>query len=277
VKVPRSSGSHRAALRLAPRLALAMLAVALLSVGAVVLTQWAVATRFRSDLPVEVQLRLREVRRLEGGGFMALIRPHHHPILLPRAGGGVVATGELVTLQDAVRGIGRVQDAQWAGIVAGVVLAALLSTLLALALARTIARPVEAVGGAAKALAGGDLAARVALPPAGFGTSAELTDLARDFNDMAASLERAEGERSAMLADIAHELRTPLTAMTLRLDALRDGLTPLDPQEIERLHRQARRLGRLVEDLRTLSLADAGRLRLEQLPTDLAALDSGGG
>jgi two-component system, OmpR family, sensor histidine kinase BaeS len=253
--------------RLATRLALAMLLTAVASMTAVVLTQWAIAERARAQLPAEIQQRLAEVRQAEPS-WLILRTPPWAP---PPGARSSVATGT-VTVQDAVRGIGSVQDAQWSGVAIGLGVAMLLSALLALVFARTIARPVEAVSVAATRLAGGDLASRASLPRSRLGTSGELEHLARDFNAMAASLERAEAQRTAMIADIAHELRTPLTVMRLRLDAVRDGLAELDDAEVERLARQTALLTRLVEDLRTLSLADAGRLRLERTTVDLREL-----
>lgn len=170
------------------------------------------------------------------------------------------------------QGFDRVQSAQWRGIGFGLAVAAVLSTLLAWWLARSVARPVEAVGLAATALAQGQLSRRVKMPASPLNATSEVSRLAGDFNRMAESLERYEGERQAMIADIAHELRTPLTAMTLRLEALSDGLVPLSAGEVERLRHQAGLLHRLVEDLRTLSLADAGRLELRRGPQDILAL-----
>jgi two-component system, OmpR family, sensor histidine kinase BaeS len=247
--------------------------VAVVSVAAVVVTQWTIAERARASLSSAIQLRLEEVRRLEPpGGVWRLLRenqPGGERESLPRI---AERSAEWPTVQEAVRGIGRVQDAQLLGIVVGLGIAAAFSSLLALWLARTIARPVEAVGSAATRLAQGDLTSRVALPVAAIGVSAELEGLARDFNTMAASLERADAHRMTMIADVAHELRTPLTAMMLRLDAVRDGLAPLAMEEVERLRRQAGLLERLVEDLRTLSLADAGRLTLHLQEVDLLTI-----
>lgn len=86
------------------------------------------------------------------------------------------------------------------------------------------------------------------------------------------ALETYECERTAMVADIAHELRTPLTVLQMRLEALQDGLVPLTQAQVEHLLTQTGMLSRLVEDLRTLSLADAGRLTLNRQPTDLSEL-----
>ncbi|MBO1438483.1 ATP-binding protein [Meiothermus sp. CFH 77666] len=141
-----------------------------------------------------------------------------------------------------------------------------LGVVVALVFARRIARPIEAISAAASRLAQGQLSVRIPDPRG----QDEVARLARDFNHMAASLERLEAERKAMIADIAHELRTPLTVMQGRLEAIQDGVLPLERAEIDRLHHQTGLLSRLVEDLRTLSLADAGRLNLVLRELDLA-------
>lgn len=89
---------------------------------------------------------------------------------------------------------------------------------------------------------------------------------------MAQSLERNELERRQLIADIAHELRTPLAVMISRLEALEDGVFALDQSEVTRLQVQTRFLARLVDDLRILSLAEAGRLSLESRKVDLRLL-----
>ncbi|RIH81794.1 Signal transduction histidine-protein kinase BaeS [Meiothermus luteus] len=144
--------------------------------------------------------------------------------------------------------------------------ATLLGVLVALVFARRMAQPIEAISEAAGRLAQGDLSARAPVPRG----EDEVARLARNFNHMAASLERLEAERKAMIADIAHELRTPLTVMQGRLEAIQDGVMPLEMAEVDRLHHQTQLLSRLVEDLRTLSLADAGRLNLVLRELDLA-------
>ena len=140
-----------------------------------------------------------------------------------------------------------------------------LGVLLALIFSRRLARPIEAVSGAATRLASGDLSARIPAPKG----NDETALLARNFNRMAEALEKLEAERKALIADIAHELRTPLTIMQGRLEAIQDGVASLEMREIDRLHHQTRLLSRLVEDLRILSLVDAGRLTLERRPLDL--------
>ena len=140
-----------------------------------------------------------------------------------------------------------------------------LGGLLALLLSRRIARPIEAVSEAANRMAAGDLSVRI---PALRGEDDTSVRLAHNFNHMAESLERLENQRKAMIADVAHELRTPLTVMQGRLEAIQDGVVALEPSEIDRLHGQTLLLSRLVEDLRTLSLADSGKLTLERRKLD---------
>lgn len=178
----------------------------------------------------------------------------------------------LPVVSDAARGFVDYRRYQNDAFLLGVGAAALGSVILAWWMARRIARPIAQVSHAAAKVAGGDLAVRVPVTPAVRRSSLETLRLSEDFNRMAAALESYEAERKAMIADIAHELRTPLTAMTLRLQALEDGLVPFERSEVERLHRSAALLARLIEDLRTLSLADAGRLELRRRVTDLGTL-----
>lgn len=153
----------------------------------------------------------------------------------------------------------------------------LFSVLLAALIAWYLARPLSAVSSAARQVAGGNLSARALLPVGEQrrlrrGRGDEAVRLVYDFNVMAASLERLEAERQATTAAIAHELRTPLAVLQARLAALRDGVFALDLREVHLLAQQTELLARLVEDLRHLSLADAGKLELDLCKFDLAAL-----
>jgi len=100
----------------------------------------------------------------------------------------------------------------------------------------------------------------------------ELRSLARAFNAMSARLETSEDQRRRLLADVTHELRTPLTIMQGNLEALLDGLYPADAEHLAPILDETRVLSRLIDDLRTLSLAEAGALTLHREPTDIAAL-----
>jgi len=145
-------------------------------------------------------------------------------------------------------------------------LAVLAGVILGALLARTLAAPLARVSAASQALAAGDLSHRV--PEAG---TAESRALARSFNQMAANLEQAEQLRRNLLADVAHELRTPLTVLQGNLQALLEGVYPLERSEIATLYDETRLLGRLVGDLRDLAQAEAGQLALSLHALDLAA------
>lgn len=153
-----------------------------------------------------------------------------------------------------------------AAITAGLI-AAGLSLLLALLLSYTLMRPVRELTQAARRLGERDLSQRVRVSGRD-----ELAELARTFNRMADSLQQAEESRKALTADIAHELRTPLAVQRASLEAMQDGVYPLTPDNLASVLEQNLLLTRLVNDLRTLALADAGQLTLERTPTDLAAL-----
>jgi two-component system, OmpR family, sensor histidine kinase BaeS len=146
------------------------------------------------------------------------------------------------------------------------IVSTVLGSLLAFWLARQVSRPLKAVSSAAREMASGNLGVRVTPKPTDDEASAQL---AQSFNYMAESLGKLEAGRKAMVADIAHELRTPLTVLQGRLEAIQDGIVELNQAEISRLHSQTLLLGQLVEDLRTLSLADEGKLTLKRQPLDI--------
>jgi signal transduction histidine kinase len=141
------------------------------------------------------------------------------------------------------------------------------SLLLAFLLARGLIRPVRNLTQAVTLVAEGDLTQRV--PVHG---EDEIAILGRTFNRMATSLQQAEQSRRALTADVAHELRTPLAVQRAHLEALQDGVYELSSENLAPVVEQNILLTRLVDDLRTLALADTGQLDLERTQTDLAAL-----
>jgi two-component system, OmpR family, sensor histidine kinase BaeS len=157
-------------------------------------------------------------------------------------------------------------------VVVGVSIALVFAVLLAWVLARRIALPVQIVSRAASSVARGDLSTRAELPRSLQGSNDEVNQLAQNFNRMASHLEQQEIARRALFADIAHELRTPLTVLRAKLEAMQDGLISPEPENLEKLVQQTGLLERLVEDLRVLSLADAGALRLEKTAVNLGQL-----
>jgi signal transduction histidine kinase len=146
-------------------------------------------------------------------------------------------------------------------------IAGVVAIVLALLLSYSLVRPVRALTNAASHLSDGDLTHRVQVKGRD-----ELAALGRTFNQMAESLQQMENSRRAMTADIAHELRTPLAVQRAHLEAIEDGVYPFSLESLATIEEQNHLLTRLVEDLRTLALADSGKLELLATPTDLSDL-----
>lgn len=145
--------------------------------------------------------------------------------------------------------------------------AAVVALALAVFSARRISRPLRRLADASSRIAKGDLSQRVEVS-----SKDELGELAASFNSMAEALDRAEETRRHMLTDIAHELRTPLTVLQGNLEGMLDGVVPFERETVATLHQETQLLSRLVSDLRDLSLAEAGQLKLHRSFTDLASL-----
>ena len=144
-----------------------------------------------------------------------------------------------------------------------------IALLLGVLLARTLTRPLRELTAASRAIARGELEQQVAVR-----SQDELGELATSFNQMSADLARANQLRRQMTADIAHDLRTPLTVITGYIESMRDGVLKPSPARFDVMYKEAQHLTRLVEDLRTLSSADAGELTLNrQLVSPQALLE----
>ena len=100
----------------------------------------------------------------------------------------------------------------------------------------------------------------------------EVRQLARSFNTMTTRLQSNEELRRSLLADVTHELRTPLTVIQGNLEGMLDGVYPLDRDHIESILGETRLLSRVIDDLRTIALAESGALKLQREPTDLGDL-----
>ena len=133
--------------------------------------------------------------------------------------------------------------------------------------AKRIVAPLHALGAAARRIAGGDLSQRVSVT-----SQDELGDVAVAFNTMASELEQQHELRRRAMADIAHELRTPLSVLQIDLESIEDGLTDPTPKVITGLKQEVALLACLVGDLRMLSLAESGELRLDIQPVDVREL-----
>ena len=135
----------------------------------------------------------------------------------------------------------------------------LLSAALAIPLSHLIVRPIQNLTLGANAIAGGDLTHRVDIV-----SKDELGELSRDFNQLAHILEQNESTRKRWIADISHELRTPLAITSGELEAMEDGVRPLNIENIRSARDEIRHLQRLVDDLYQLTNADIGALNYQK-------------
>lgn len=148
-------------------------------------------------------------------------------------------------------------------LVLSAVVTVFLAALVSFILSRRLTTPIREVTQAAHEMAAGNLGHRVLVK-----SKDEIGDLAESFNRMAMSLENAETLRRNMIADIAHELRTPLTSIQGYLEAIQDGVISPTKENLASIHEETILLGRLVDDLRDLSQAEAGRLHLHKEESD---------
>ena len=128
---------------------------------------------------------------------------------------------------------------------------------------RRMSVPLDNLLEASDKVAEGDFSARVEEkgPP-------EVRALTRGFNSMAERLQVNDQQRRNMLADVSHELRTPLTIIQGNVEGILDGMYPADEARLKSLLEETQVLSRLIDDLRTLSLAESGALQLKREPTD---------
>jgi len=132
-----------------------------------------------------------------------------------------------------------------------------IALLLGILLARMISRPLKELTHATHLIAEGDLAHEVPVR-----TQDEIGELAQSFNQMTRRLAQANQLRRQMTADIAHDLRTPTSVIMGYTEALSDGKFQGTAEMFQVMHQEAQHLNHLIDDLRTLSLADAGELPL---------------
>ena len=132
---------------------------------------------------------------------------------------------------------------------------------------RRLSMPLDELLDASNRVADGDYSVRVKER----GTS-EVRSLTEAFNSMTEKLEINDNQRRNMLADISHELRSPITIMQGNLEGMIDGVYSPDVERLKSLYDETQILSRLVDDLRTLALAESGSLQLKREPTDLGLL-----
>ncbi|MCJ2179569.1 ATP-binding protein [Novosphingobium album (ex Hu et al. 2023)] len=176
------------------------------------------------------------------------------------------AIGLLVLLPRGPAPLGvdaRFLASQYRGATVITILLLFASLLPAWLAARAGARLASAYQRASDAIAQGDYTARA---PGSF--VAEVDVVGSDINAMAEALGQLEQTRRRWLAEIAHELRTPLAALRAELEAVNDGIRPLGDETFQSIREEAEHLGRLVEDLHQLAMADLDALPCTFLPTD---------
>ncbi|HEX5671943.1 MAG TPA: ATP-binding protein, partial [Acidimicrobiia bacterium] len=127
--------------------------------------------------------------------------------------------------------------------------------------------PIRDLVDAAARLAEGDYQVRMKPVPGG-----PMKRIVSSFNGMAERLEAASTQRRQLMADLGHELRTPLTVIQAEIEAMIDGVRGRDDAELEMLLGQTSLMGRLLEDLRTLSLTEAGELKLDIETVEMRSL-----
>lgn len=147
------------------------------------------------------------------------------------------------------------------------IVASAIALLVGGLLFRQITRPLRQLTKAATSIANGDLKQSVRIK-----SHDEFGELGESFNSMASNLEKAERQRQHMVADVAHELRTPLAAIQGTLEAMQDGVLPVNEEQLQSITAETQLLNRLVGDLRLLSLAETSHLHLEMQEISLGEL-----
>ena len=178
--------------------------------------------------------------------------------------GTVLIGGQLGDLTQAETDFLRM--VRWS-VVVGSALAVLIALIVGRVITSRVTRPLRSLQVAAQRLASGARHEPLAIPP-----DRELAELAVSFNTMATELDRQQQLRRQQVADIAHELRTPLSVLRLQLESIEDGIDQPTPATLRSLAEETSLLTRLVDDLRLLSLADAGQLSLAIEPLDPVAI-----
>lgn len=211
----------------------------------------------------------RRVSLLSTDGVTVLVGPRRAPdrpvqVRALKYQGRTVAYLRLVERGGPVQGVDerflRRQYLGLAAVAAGVVA---VSLLLARLFAVRWSQPLRRVQAATRRIADGEFSRRLPAP----GGATEIDELHQDINTMAEGLERLEGSRKRWIAELSHELRTPLAVLRGEVEALMDGIRPLDRNALYSLQAEVARLSRLVEDFHALAVSE-----LRSLPCDFAPL-----
>jgi signal transduction histidine kinase len=187
--------------------------------------------------------------------------------MMQSSGGMMGGPGGIVTPATDAALAGAFRDATMQALLVATAAAVLSAALASFFVTGRIVGPLRRLASASRRLADGHYAERVSVPG-----DDELGDLARSFNAMAGALEATERRRRELIGDVAHELRTPIATLEGYLEGLLDGVVEPGAPTWARLHGEAGRLRRLVDDLQELSRAEARQIPLVLRPTDPAEI-----
>lgn len=137
----------------------------------------------------------------------------------------------------------------------------MISAFVSFFLSRHLLAPIKELTEGTRALASRRFGTRIEVR-----SRDELGQLAQDFNMMAQTLERYENMRKQWISDISHELRTPLSILRGEIEALQDRVRNFDAQALDSLNAEVLHMGKIVNDLHELSMADAGALSIDRKP-----------
>jgi len=209
------------------------------------------------------------------GELLHTVHPGKHlahgvPIVVDSERKGTVLVGSMV--DSSLSGINeRFLGSITTALIWAVLVSSGIALLLGLILSAQVTRPIAMLTQAVRNVAAGDLSASVET----FGRSGgkdEIADLSASFNVMTAELKRLEDAKKQIIADSAHELRTPVTLIQGTIEAMIDGIFPLDVATLESVHEETIRLSRLIDTLRELEIIESGKLVLTLEPIDAVEL-----
>ena len=200
------------------------------------------------------------------GILVVVLAPRFIAILTNQHG-----TGQAGQTRGQGQGIGHqtitaVEQSLFWGLLAGLVAAVVLGIIAS----RSVVKSVDAVRQATKRLADGDYTAELPQP-----STVELGELASDVQTMADRLAEAEQRRTRLIGEVSHEMRTPLTVIDGQVEAMIDGVLPINDENLAVITGESRRLRRLATDLSALSRAEEGRIALDLQPIDLVDVVGG--